>query len=53
VLAIDDQRWRRLLALIAEMLPEPRRWRRCSRADCRRRVRWDEAQLERDAATPR
>src|SRR5216683_3038682 len=47
VLAIDDQRWRRLLALIADMLPARARWLPLLAGRLRAASALDEAQLER------
>jgi ATP-dependent helicase/nuclease subunit A len=47
VLAIDDQRWRRLLALIAEMLPSRDRWLPLLAGRLQAASALDEAQLER------
>ena len=47
VLAIDDQRWRRLLALIADMLPSRDRWLPLLAGRLQAASALDEAQLER------
>jgi ATP-dependent helicase/nuclease subunit A len=47
VLAIDDQRWRRLLTLIAEMLPSRDRWLPLLAGRLQAASALDEAQLER------
>jgi ATP-dependent helicase/nuclease subunit A len=47
VLAIDDQRWRRLLTLIAEMLPGRDRWLPLLAGRLQAASALDEAQLER------
>jgi ATP-dependent helicase/nuclease subunit A len=47
VLAIDDQRWRRLLALIADMLPSRDRWLPLLAGRLQAASVLDEAQLER------
>jgi ATP-dependent helicase/nuclease subunit A len=47
VLAIDDQRWRRLLTLIAEMLPNRDRWLPLLAGRLQAASALDEAQLER------